>query len=145
MSVFKERSSIVRGVRGCLDAVVTVQVDTSIINIRSVACSSDVSRDRNLLFKKVMDSAKYQAYEKVKGVPLGFTSDQVISQTNVMVLDIKSFIFRYNVSDRRIKTVNRGGRRYNYVFDRNTGKIITYSRFESPRSVESYLERGVDN
>ena len=146
MSNFTRRSSVIKGIGGCLDAIVLVQVNNVKVQVSAIACSRDVARDRDLLVQRVLDSAKVQGVAEVRGVDIGTQEgvnsiySEAILSSNVTA-QIVSYRFRYNTRDRRIKTVNRGGKRFNYVFDRNTGKIITYTKFEAPRSIENFLDR----
>ena len=143
------RKSVVSGVYGCLVAkckvIMTGKYTDKIVIVKSVACSRNVKEQRENLFQKVIQSAKIQGYSKIIGQSIEDTKGNInlyakaLTSINITV-DILDYRFRYFTRDRKIKTVTRNNKRYNYVFNKKTGKIITYSRMRYFKDIRNYAD-----
>lgn len=151
---YQLRKSVVKGVYGCLVAKCRVIISGKYRDkaqvVKSIACSRDVKKQRENMFQRVIQSAKIKGYSKIVNKNIENVAGniniyaRVLTNTNIIV-DILYYKFRYFTRDRKIKTITRQGKRYNYVFNKKTGKIITYSRMRFYKDIENYVNNDKSN
>lgn len=145
---YELRKSLIGGIYGCLvvKAKVTIIGTTRSKStiVYASACSRDLTKRRENIIKKVSESAKIQGFSKIKGLDIEDTSGktniyvEALNNSN-MVVQFLDYRFRYFTRRIKTKTINRGGKRYNYVF-KNNGRIKTYSRMRYFQNIQNYRQ-----
>lgn len=144
---YQLRKSPIGGVYACLvihAKVIWIRTfkQDKMVNVYSSACSRNVKRDKKQLFKSCIQSAKIQGFAIMRGESVETTAGNFRSYdyalSNRLTVDIIDYRYRYFTRNLNIKRVNRKGKYYNYVFDKKTGQIKTYTKTKYVKNIRKF-------